>query len=579
MSGDISGELENSDLSSLIAHLSSLSSQMVDKEYRDILENLFQKSKNIPAGIYTLHGLTIAGGEYSSEARIVFKYPDNNKKGVYHDHLLSKRGIDFDFLDDNNQVVSSGSETKSNGSPYGSGEFSSTYFNGPTYNPTGNIKKIKFFKKTSVSTWMSVSEIESSFDDPSDDLPRTESSTSTTSDDVYSGSDTRYWYDLDLTSSNIFTIDYNPASSDCLINLSLNNASSFYKYSEPNVTGTGNMSWGFNDISSSSTIYGNRSLNSGPYFSHNIKLFIRKTGSTTCSSLAQIDRVKLKFSDTTVDLKLNSQMVLKFNSQDSVGDVCPVNLKLIRCQKGWYCTMHHDFNSSIITAIDEFSIVTKNTCSNFFMNISNSSPVVIDWGDGTTHTVDENSYRASVSHSYSSSGSYNIKITGIGLNSLYFYRNPNGYYSSNAGATNLESVKITGMKNLSLAFLFASSDIRSIDLTEYVGRPPSLGSFASEAVNLHTITGLDRLDVTFLNSMDFAFNRCYSLANTVGLKDWKPTKLTEAMNAFYKFGSQISSSDDNYNLDLSNWALPLISSQPSNFSADSTISTLPVWGG
>jgi hypothetical protein len=93
MSGSIGDELESSDLSGLIAHLSSPSSQMVDKEYRDILENLFQKNKSVPAGIYTLHGLTVAGGEYGPDARIVFKYPDNNKKGVYHDHLLSQRGM------------------------------------------------------------------------------------------------------------------------------------------------------------------------------------------------------------------------------------------------------------------------------------------------------------------------------------------------------------------------------------------------------------------------------------------------------------------------------------------------------
>lgn len=578
MSGSIGDELESSDLSGLIAHLSSPSSQMVDKEYRDILENLFQKNKSVPAGIYTLHGLTVAGGEYGPDARIVFKYPDNNKKGVYHDHLLSQRGIDFDFLDENNQVVSSGSETKSDGSSYGSGEFNSVYFNGPEYNPTGNIKKIKFFKKTTVSTWMSVSEIESSFDDPSDSLPRTESSTSTTSDDVYGGSDTRYWYDLDLTSSNIFTIDYNPASSDCLLNLSFNNASSFYEYSEPNVTGTGNMSWGFNDISSSSTIYGNRALSSGPYFSHNIKLFIRKTGSTTCGSSARIDRVKLKFSDSTVDLKLNSQLVLKFNSEDSVGDVCPVNLKLIRCPLGWYCTVHHDFNSNIVSAKDEFSIDTKSTCSSFYMQLFNSTPVSIDWGDGTTQTTNENSTN-SISHTYSSSGSYNIKITGRGLKTLYFYRTPQGYTGDNSGSSNLKHVKISGMKDLRLDYLFASTSIESIDLIEYTGMPTSLSSFAIECTILHTITGLDRLDYRNIGDMSFAFSRCYNLANTVGLEDWKPTRLYEAVYAFFNFGNQLSSSDDNYNLNLSNWALPSISSEPTGFSSNSSISNLPNWGG
>jgi hypothetical protein len=137
------------------------------------------------------------------------------------------------------------------------------------------------------------------------------------------------------------------------------------------------------------------------------------------------------------------------------------------------------------------------------------------------------------------------------------------------------------MKDLRLDYLFASTSIESIDLIEYTGMPTTLSSFAIECTILHTITGLDRLDYRNIVDMSFAFSRCYNLANTVGLEDWKPTRLSDAIYAFFHFGNQLSSSDDNYNLNLSNWALPSISSQPAGFSSNSSISNLnlPNWGG
>ena len=59
--------------------------------------------------------------------------------------------------------------------------------------------------------------------------------------------------------------------------------------------------------------------------------------------------------------------------------------------------------------------------------------------------------------------------------------------------------------------------------------------------------------------------------------------LSEASYAFYRQGIQLSSSDAGYDLDLSNWDLPGISSIPLGFATngllDGQTSRLPNWGG
>jgi hypothetical protein len=581
MSGSISDSLENNDLSSLTDHLGKKGSQMVDQEYRDILENLFQKSKSVPAGTYTLHGLTIAGGEYSDEARIVFKYPNNNRKGVYHDHLLSKRGTDFVFLNDDNEVVNPGSEiNESTGSTYGAGEFAQVYFNGPQYNPTSNVKKIRFFKKTEVSTWMSTSEIESSFDDPSDSIPVTQSATTKTSDNVYSGSDTRYWYDLDLTQGNVFTINYNPSSSDCLLNLSLKNANTFYEFVEPNVTGDGNMSWGFLDATS-----GNRSLSSGPYFSHNIKLFIKKTGSTTCSSSATISRLNLDFGSSVVEIKLERPLLLKFDSSSSLSDIYPVNIKLVRSPVGWFCSLLHDFNGSVSPVKDEMVIKTKNGNKMSFQ-LSFKSEVKIDWGDGTSSTftndTENNQKTEVVTKTYASSAVRTITIAGD-VKTLFFYLLPNGsYLSDNSGSLFLDELKISGLPELSLSYIVAATSISKLDLSEFTGRPNTLSNMCKECASLTEVTGLERLNVSKVSDIDFIFRGCYKLANLSGIENWNLMNLAFADYAFYYFGTQLSSSDPAYSLDLSNWSVPNVTSAPNGFATNGILegetSRLPSWG-
>jgi hypothetical protein len=581
MSGNISDSLGSNDLSSLTDHLGKKDSQMVDKEYRDILENLFQKTKSVPAGTYELHGLTIAGGEYSDEARIVFKYPNNNKKGVYHDHLLSKRGTDFVFLNDDNEVVNAGSEIdESTGSTYGAGEFAQVYFNGPQYNPTSNVKQIRFFKKTEVSTWTSTSEIESSFDDPSDAIPRTQSVTSKTSDNVYSGSDTRYWYDLDLTQGNVFTIDYNPSSSDCLLNLSLKNANTFYEFVEPNVTGDGNMSWGFLDTTS-----GNRSLSSGPYFSHNIKLFIKKIGSTTCSSSATISRLNLDFGSSVVEIKLERPLLLKFDSSSSLSDIYPVNIKLVRSPIGWFCSLLHDFNGSISPVKDEIVIKTKNGNKMSF-KIVFKSEVKIDWGDGTSSTLTNETEKDKESEiltkTYGSSAVRTITISGD-ITEFYSYLLPSGsFLSDNAASSFLDELKISGFPELSLTYIVAETQISKLDLSEFTGRPISLSNMCKNCNALTEVIGLERLNVSRVSDIDFMFRGCTNLANISGIENWNLMSLAFADYAFYYFGTQLSSSDPAYSLDLSNWRAPSVTSAPNGFATNGILegetSRLPDWG-
>ena len=580
MAGNISDSLSENTLSALTDHLGKKDSQMVDQEYRDIIENLLQKTKSVPAGIYELHGLTIAGGEYSDQARIVFKYPNNNKTGVYHDHLLSKRGTDFVFLNSDNEVVNVGSEVnESTGTTYGSGEFDQVYFNGPQYNPTSNVKKIRFFKKTEVSTWMSTSEIESSFDDPSDSIPRTQSATTKTSDNVYSGSDTRYWYDLDLTQGNVFTIDYNPSSSDCLLNLSLKNASTFYEFVEPNVSGSGNMAWGFVDADS-----GNRSLSSGPYFTHNIKLFIKKTGSTTCSYKARINRLNIDFGTSVVEIKLERPLLLKFDSQSSLSDIYPVNIKLIRSPIGWFCSLLHDFNSNTSPVKDELVITTHSVDRTMF-SIRHRNKITIDWGDGTDVTYDGgtnlNITQRTVTKQYSSSAVRTITISGD-LENFFAYRTPQGYLSENWGAVSIDEAIVRGMPSLELNNMFQASAATYIDISEYTGRPYSISGLFQEAVNLLTVDGLDTLDTSRLGDISFAFHSTWQL-NLKPIENWFLDSLSEASYAFYRQGIQLSSSDAGYDLDLSNWDLPGISSIPLGFATngilDGQTSRLPNWGG
>lgn len=534
-----------SSFSSLVSHLESSSSQMVDKEYRDILESFLRKDVAVPSGTYFIHGLTVAGGEYSDEARVIFKYPNNNKNGVYHDLLLSRRGTDFDFLNDDDEVVESGSETDSEGTLYSSSAFDALYFNGINQNPTGNVKKIKFYKRTTVQTFTSRTEFNNS---QKPELSQWDNATyvtnsQRTADPVHGSGDSKKWYDLDLNDGNEFHIELDTESSDP-VNLSLKNAASFYGFTE-----SSSNHWGFTSSS-------NDTLSSGPYFSHSIFLYIHKSA-TLSSNEIKIQRLNFDFGNNiNVDLWSSTSYVSMSNP---FSNTTLLRLNIVRTPAGWGFNVF-DFNNRIHNKVPTRLRVQFSPSSSLNLNRvyfkSNDANVTANFGNSFDNLNSSAGNSSGGSWNYIASTAnhthfeINQELTGLSfgwdmINNREIYR----------PYERVVSVEIMGYHNItSLENSFYNcDDLTSFDLSMYQNR--------------QNITNLKN-----------AFYGCTQLETLNGISD-----LTRSWSSSELEGAFYNTTDTSLNLDLSNWCVSNVSSAPNNFATNtagwySTTSNHPNWG-
>jgi hypothetical protein len=513
------------DVGSLISHLESSASQMVDQEYRDILNSLLRKDVYVPAGTYLLHGLTIAGGEYSSDARAIFKYPNNNQKGVYHDLLLSRRGSDFDFLNDDNQVVSAGSETDSSNDTYS--DFDTVYFNGFQSNPTGNIKKIKLHKRTKVQTFSSRQEINNSQKTPITQIDSSNIITknSRTGDVVLDVGTAKDWYDLDLNDGNEFHIELNTSSSDTF-NISLKNASSFYGFSESE-----NGKWGF-AFSSNSTV------SSGPYFSHKIILYIHKADSSI--NELKLQRVNVDFGNSVNADMWSSDGYISLDNQFT--DTSVIELNIYRTPQGWAFN-GFDLNNKVHNKISS-RIFGKYTATPYFwfqFYIKSSSDVIISSGsslDNLTNT-----------QSYSLNGDWE-RVT-LFSTSEYFSIDAN--LSDIRFGYDMENNTTLSSSHKKLAEITIEGSHDFTDFENMFNGSPLLTSVDISKYN-------KRQNITSLKN---AFYGCTNLSTLNGVSD-----LTRSWSSSELEGAFYNTTNASLSLDLSTWCVTNVASAPTDFATN-----------
>lgn len=138
--------------------------------------------------------------------------------------------------------------------------------------------------------------------------------------------------------------------------------------------------------------------------------------------------------------------------------------------------------------------------------------MTVNWGDGTTSTITTYN-QAEVTHTYSSIGTYNVKISGT----CYGWR-----YNNSGDRLKLLEIKAWGNS-------FRAGN--------------STGNFYG-CENL-LITATDTLDLTGKTTLSNMFRSCTALTTAPSMSQWDTSAVTNMSNVFY--------SCTNFNQDISSW--------------------------
>jgi surface protein len=181
-----------------------------------------------------------------------------------------------------------------------------------------------------------------------------------------------------------------------------------------------------------------------------------------------------------------------------------------------------------------FVTPTSNCTTCMFLGIN--SPVTINWGDGNQTTLSNSGY---TTHTYSTSGSYTVKVSGANVNAIYQFGN--GYNDQPYYLNYLTAVNSWGLYNItSLPGAFQRC---STNITALPPLPASVTSISNmffyTSGTIPDITGWNTSNVT---NMSGAF---YGSRINQNISVWNTSNVTSMNQMFW--------ADNSFNQNLGSW--------------------------
>jgi len=243
--------------------------------------------------------------------------------------------------------------------------------------------------------------------------------------------------------------------------------------------------------------------------------------------------------------------------------------------------------SSVVNNNFEFTVNTANPGSasdTFVLPCEGGGySATVNWGDGNTTVLSGSP--GSVSHTYATSGIYNISISGT-FPRIYF-----NFAGDRQKITNITNWGNTPWTTMELAFYgCVNLNVTASDAPNFSSCTNLFGMFAV----CHSFAGnIDHWNVSTITNMHAMFLQCYAF-NTP-LNSWNVSSVVSFLATFESCTifnqplnnwdtsaatnmTQMFNSANSYNQDLSGWCVTNIPTEPSSFGGAFSPGYKPVWG-
>jgi prepilin-type N-terminal cleavage/methylation domain-containing protein len=200
------------------------------------------------------------------------------------------------------------------------------------------------------------------------------------------------------------------------------------------------------------------------------------------------------------------------------------------------------------TGNNQFSIPTRGVGYNYD----------VDWGDGSTST----SIRGKVTKTYSTPGTYEVKISGTF---------PRIYFNDTGDKGKITTIKQWGTinwRNMESAFSGTNINITATDSPNLSNVTNMKGVFKNSSVNGASLGSWNTGQIV---NMSEAFQGASTF--NVDISNWNVANVTDMSNMFNGASS--------FNRDLSSWCVTKIASKPTGFDTGATVwaeGNKPIWG-